>query len=71
METRIWLTGFEAFGVHDENPSQILVEKLLNTKRVHQLQSTAPYGLESESVELDFSGRILRCRYYSMTLGTR
>ena len=59
METRIWLTGFEPFGAHDENPSQILVEKLLNTKRVHQLQSTAPYGLESESVELDFSGRIL------------
>jgi 8-oxo-dGTP diphosphatase len=59
MKTRIWLTGFEPFGSHVQNPSQILVEQLLGTHHEQQLHVTPPYGLESELVELEFAGEIL------------
>lgn len=59
MKTQIWLTGFEPFGSHEENPSQVLVEQLLETKHVQEIVSTPPYGLESEQVEVQFNGRIL------------
>ncbi len=59
MQARIWLTGFEPFGSHQENPSQILVEKLLGTQHQKQLVSVPPYGLEFDLVELDFKGQIL------------
>ena len=59
MQGRIWLTGFEPFGDHTENPSQRLVEGLLNTSMKQNIRSTSPYGLESESVEIEFVGQIL------------
>ena len=59
MKARIWLTGFEPFGEHVENPSKILVERILGTSQTHEIKEILPYGLESESVELSFSGRIL------------
>ena len=59
MKARIWLTGFEPFGEHVENPSKILVERILGTSQTHEIKEIPPYGLESESVELSFSGRIL------------
>ncbi|MEE2759248.1 MAG: NUDIX domain-containing protein [Candidatus Thermoplasmatota archaeon] len=59
MKTRIWLTGFEPFGSHEENPSQFLVEQLLNTNHRLHLKSVSPYGLECESIEVEFKGRIL------------
>ena len=59
MKTRIWLTGFEPFGSHAENPSQVLVELLLETNHVQELVTTPPYRLESEQVEVQFNGRIL------------
>ena len=33
MQARIWITGFEPFGQHLENPSKILVEQLLEKTR--------------------------------------
>ena len=59
MKTRIWLTGFEPFGSHAENPSQALVEQLLETNHVQELVTTPPYRLESEQVEVQFNGLIL------------
>ena len=59
MKTRIWLTGFEPFGSHAENPSQALVEQLLETNHVQELVTTPPYHLESEQVEVQFNGQIL------------
>ena len=59
MKARIWLTGFEPFGEHVENPSKILVESILGTSQIHEINEILPYGLESESVELSYSGRIL------------
>ena len=59
MKTRIWLTGFEPFGSHLQNPSQILVERLLGTHHEVQLEVIPPYGFESESIELEFGGQIL------------
>jgi len=52
MKTKIWLTGFEPFGQHTENPSQQLVEHLLNTTRTHNF-------MDATSVEMTFSGIIL------------
>jgi len=59
MQTRIWLTGFEPFGQHEENPSKILVEQLLGTTQIQQLECIPPYGFESDRVELTYSGKIL------------
>ncbi len=59
MQGRIWLTGFEPFGQHEDNPSQILVEQLLGTTQIEQLDEISPYGFESNSVELIYSGKIL------------
>ena len=59
MKARIWLTGFEPFGHHTENPSKILVERILDSTQFRQLQEVLPYGLESETIELAFSGEIL------------
>ena len=59
MKARIWLTGFEPFGEHVENPSKILVERILGTRQTNEIKEILPYGLESESVELSYSGRIL------------
>ena len=59
MKSRIWLTGFEPFGDHSDNPSKILVEKILGTTQIHHLNEIQPYGLESELVELTYSGQIL------------
>ena len=58
-EDRIWLTGFEPFGSHAENPSQALVEQLLETNHVQELVTTPPYHLESDQVEVQFNGQIL------------
>lgn len=58
MQAQIWLTGFEPFGCHAENPSQQLVEQLLNTTRTHHIVRTDT-ELESTSVEMTFSGTIL------------
>jgi len=59
MKARIWLTGFEPFGEHAENPSKILVERLLSSTQTHDVEDMRPYGLESESIELTYSGQIL------------
>ena len=59
MKARIWLTGFEPFGEHAANPSQQLVELILNSTRIHRLQPASAHALESESVEMTFSGMIL------------
>ena len=59
MKARIWMTGFEPFGHHAENPSKILVERILDSTQFHQLQEVSPYGLESETIELAYSGEIL------------
>ena len=59
MKARIWMTGFEPFGHHTENPSKILVEKILESTQFHQLQEISPYGLESETIELTYAGKIL------------
>ena len=59
MKARIWLTGFEPFGEHVENPSKILVERILGTRQTNEIKEIPPYGLESESVELSYSGCIL------------
>ena len=59
MKGRIWITGFEPFGDHVENPSQRLVERLLDSSLEKNIRSISPYGLESESVELEFIGQIL------------
>lgn len=59
MKTRIWITGFEAFGSHKVNPSQILVEHLLDTHHEQHLSLAPPYGLESNVVEMEFRGQIL------------
>jgi 8-oxo-dGTP diphosphatase len=59
MKARIWITGFEPFGVHNENPSKILVGKILGTTKIQQLKHTPPFGLESESIELIYTGEIL------------
>ena len=58
MKAQIWLTGFEPFGHHSENPSQQLVEQLLNTTRTHHIVVTDT-ELASTSVEMTFSGTIL------------
>ena len=59
MKARIWITGFEPFGTHIVNPSKILVEKILGTTQIFNLKSTPPFCLESENIELTFSGTIL------------
>jgi pyrrolidone-carboxylate peptidase len=59
MKAKIWLTGFEPFGHHTENPSQQLVERLLNTTRTHHFVETTVHALGSASVEMTFSGMIL------------
>ena len=53
------MTGFEPFGEHVENPSKILVERILGTSQTNEINEILPYGLESESVELSYLGRIL------------
>ena len=53
------MTGFEPFGEHVDNPSKILVERILGTSQTNEIKEIPPYGLESESVELSYSGRIL------------
>ncbi len=53
------MTGFEPFGEHVDNPSKILVERILGTSQTNEIKEILPYGLESESVELSYSGRIL------------
>ena len=55
MRTRIWLTGFQPFGSHSQNPSQKLVEQLLDTVHSQEIQSLSPYGLESNSIELELT----------------
>ena len=42
-----------------ENPSQALVEQLLETNHVQELVTTPPYHLESNQVEVQFNGQIL------------
>ena len=59
MQARIWITGFEPFGQHLENPSKILVEQLLETTQNHNLEEISPYGFESDSIELTYLGEIL------------
>ena len=59
MKAQIWLTGFEPFGHHTENPSQQLVECLLNTTRTHYFVDPTVHALGSASVEMTFSGMIL------------
>ena len=59
MKAQIWLTGFEPFGHHTENPSQQLVERLLNTTLIHHFDENPVHVLESTSVEMTFSGMIL------------
>ena len=59
MKAQIWLTGFEPFGHHTENPSQQLVERLLNTTRTHHFVENSGNTVESTSVEMTFSGMIL------------
>ena len=59
MQARIWITGFEPFGQHLENPSKILVEQLLETTQNHNLEEISPYGFESDSIELTYLGKIL------------
>ncbi len=59
MQARIWLTGFEPFGQHEQNPSKILVEQLLGTTQIEQLDAIPPYGFETNSVELTYLGKIL------------
>ena len=59
MKARIWITGFEPFGEHIENPSKILVQNLLGTTQIHPLKHNPPFGLESESIELTYTGEIL------------
>ena len=58
MKAQIWLTGFEPFGHHSENPSQQLVERLLHTSRTHHIKQTVN-ELALGPVELTFSGTIL------------
>jgi len=53
------MTGFEPFGHHTENPSKILVERILDSTQNHRLKDIPPYGLESETIELSYSGKIL------------
>ena len=59
MKATIWLTGYEPFGEHEENPSQQLVESILNTTRIHRLQPASTHALESESIEMTFLGMVL------------
>ena len=59
MKARIWLTGFKPFGEHAANPSQQLVEPILNTTRTHRLQPASIHALESDSVEMTFLGMVL------------
>ena len=59
MKAQIWLTGFESFGHHIENPSRQLVERLLNTTRTHYFVDPSVHASGSASIELTFSGMIL------------
>ena len=59
MRAQIWLTGFEPFGQHVENPSKNLVERLLNTTRTHHFIEATKHELGPTSVEMNFSGIIL------------
>lgn len=59
MEARIWLTGFEPFGEHSENPSKLLVERILDTTQTFTLKEILPYGLESNQVEVTYCGQVL------------
>lgn len=59
MRARIWLTGFQPFGIHAVNPSQQLVERILHSTQMYHIESVPPYFLESESVEITFDGTIL------------
>jgi len=59
MKAQIWLTGFEPFGEHSDNPSKTLVERILGTTQIRYPLEMPPYGLESESIELTYSGQIL------------
>ena len=38
MKARIWLTGFEPFGEHVENPSKVLVERILGTSQTNEIK---------------------------------
>ena len=58
MNARIWLTGFEPFDHHIENPSQQLVQRLLHTSRTLHVEETATEPAFGP-VELTFSGTIL------------
>ena len=58
MKAQIWLTGFKQFGRHTTNPSQQLVENLLNKTRTHHIVDT-DIDLAPASVEMTFSGAIL------------
>jgi len=58
MKAQIWLTGFEPFGSHADNPSQQLVEHLLDSTRTHLIESSVT-ELSPASVEMTFSGAIL------------
>ena len=58
MKAQIWLTGFEPFGRHADNPSQQLVQHLLDTTRTHHIERSDT-ELAPASVEMTFSGAIL------------
>ena len=59
MQAQIWLTGFEPFGVHDVNPSQQLVEKLLGTTFSTKLEAKSPYGFEDKNIAIEVFGKVL------------
>ena len=59
MQSQIWLTGFEPFGIHKMNPSKQLVEKLLSTTYSSKLDSNPPYSFEDHNVDVSVKGEIL------------
>ncbi|MDP6899230.1 MAG: NUDIX domain-containing protein [Candidatus Thalassarchaeaceae archaeon] len=59
MDARVWLTGFQPFGTHSENISKILADQLISSTHSVSVDTTPPFGLEQNNINLIFEGEIL------------
>ena len=59
MDLTVRLTGFQPFGDHAVNPSQVLVGSLLGTTHELNLDALGPFGVESTVARVRFIGEIL------------
>ena len=59
MDARVWLTGFQPFGSHSDNVSKTLANQLISTTQSVSVETTPPFGLEDNKMNLNIEGTIL------------